>query len=128
MATLDIAIINLFTGELELLKAGAGVSLLYSKGRISRLDESSLPLGILHELTFAQTNDRLVDGDVLLLMSDGVSNDGVEWVEELLRNYDIPTGGMQGLAQLIVNTAHDRQTDEKGDDVTVIALSVHRIK
>lgn len=128
LATLDIAVINLFTGDLELLKAGAGVSLLYSNGRVSRLDESSLPLGILHELTFAQTKDRLVDGDVLLLMSDGVSNDGVEWVEELLREYDITTGGVQGLAQVIVNTARERQTDEKGDDVTVVALAVHRIK
>ncbi len=128
LATLDIAVINLFTGDLELLKAGAGVSLLYSNGRVSRLDESSLPLGILHELTFAQTKDRLVDGDVLLLMSDGVSNDGVEWVEELLREYDITTSGVQELAQRIVNTARDRQTDEKGDDVTVIALAIHRIK
>ena len=125
---MDIAVINLFTGDLELLKAGAGVSLLYSKGRISRLDQSSLPLGILHELNFAKTKDRLVDGDVLLLMSDGVSNNGIEWVEELLHDYDIATGGVQGLAQLIVDTSRKHQTDEKGDDVTVVALTIHRIK
>lgn len=127
LATLDIAIVNLFTGELELLKAGAGVSLLYSGGRVSRLDESSLPLGILRELTFARTTDRLVDGDVLVLMSDGVSNDGVEWVEDLLRDYDGDAGGMQGLAEIIAHTVRDRQTDEKGDDVTVIALGIHRL-
>ncbi len=128
LATLDIAIINLFTGDMELLKAGAGVSLLYSKGRVSRLNESSLPLGILRELTFARTKDRLVDGDILVLMSDGVSNDGVDWVEDLLRDYDCDTGGMQGLAQLIADTARDRQHDEHGDDVTVIALGVHRLR
>ncbi len=128
LATLDIAIINLFTGDMELLKAGAGASLLYSKGRVFRLDDSSLPLGILRELTFARTVDRLVDGDVLVLMSDGVSNDGIEWVEELLRDYDRDAGGMQGLAQLIAGTARDRQTDEKGDDVTVIALGIHRLR
>ncbi len=128
LATLDIAIINLFTGELELLKAGAGASLLCSHGRVCRLDESSLPLGILRELTFARTADRLVDGDILVLMSDGVSNDGLDWVEELLRDYDRDAGGMQGLAQLIAGTARDRQSDEKGDDVTVIALGIHRLK
>lgn len=128
LATLDIAIINLFTGEMELLKAGAGASLLYSKGRVTRLDDSSLPLGILRELTFARTVDRLVDGDVLVLMSDGVSNDGIEWVEDLLHDYDRDAGGMQGLAQLIAGTARDRQTDEKGDDVTVIALGIHRLR
>ena len=127
LATLDIAAINLFTGELELLKAGAGVSLLYSKGRMSRLNDSSLPLGILREISFASSYDRLTDGDILLLMSDGVSDNGVEWVEELLRDYDYDAGGMQGLAQLIADTAHDRQPTEKGDDVTVIALGIHRL-
>lgn len=126
LATLDIAAIDLFTGELELLKAGAGVSLLYSRGRVLRLDESSLPLGILRELTFARTALRLSDGDVLLMMSDGVSDGGVEWVEELLRDYDRDTGGVQGLAQLIADTSHDRFDNEKGDDVTVIALGVYR--
>ncbi len=128
LATLDIAFINLFSGEMELLKAGAGVSLLYSKGRVCRLDDSSLPLGILRELTFAVTRDRLVDGDILVLMSDGVSNDGIDWVEDLLRDYDRDAGGMQGLAQLIAGTARDRQSDEKGDDVTVIAMGVHRLR
>lgn len=128
LATLDIASVDLFTGELELLKAGAGMSLLYSRGRISRLDESSLPLGILRELTFARTALRLVDGDVLLLMSDGVSDGGVDWVEDILRDYDCDAGGMQGLAGLIADTAHDRVGDEKSDDVTVIALGIYRTK
>jgi len=128
LATLDIAIVNLFSGEMELLKAGAGVSLLYSRGRVCRLEEASLPLGILRELTFSGTHDRLVDGDILVLMSDGVSNDGVDWVEDLLKDYDSDAGGMQGLAQLIAGTARDRQSDEKGDDVTVIALGIHRLR
>lgn len=125
LSTLDIAAINLFTGDLELLKAGAGLSLLYSKGRVCRLNESSLPLGILRELSFACTRDRLTEGDVLVMMSDGVSDNGVEWIEELLRDYDREAGGMQGLAQLIADTARDRQPTEKSDDITVITLGVY---
>ena len=128
LATLDIAAVNLFTGELELLKAGAGVSLLCSKGRVSRLDEASLPLGILRELSVVCTRDRLTDGDILVLMTDGVSDNGVEWVEELIRDYDRDAGGIQGLAQLIADTARDRQPTEKGDDVTVIALGIQRLQ
>ena len=126
LATLDIAVINLFTGEAEFLKAGAGLSLLYSKGRVFRVDESSLPLGILRELTFATTTDRLVDGDILVLMSDGISNDGVDWVEDLLKDYNVDNGGMQALAQLIADTAREHQSES--DDVTVITIAVHRIK
>lgn len=126
LATLDIAVLNLFTGELELLKAGAGVSLLYSNGRISRMDESSLPLGILRELTFARTVDRLVHGDLLILMSDGVSNDGIQWVEELIKTYDLTNGGVKGLSESIARNAHKRQAGEK-DDVTVIVAGIYNI-
>ncbi len=127
LATLDVAAVNLFSGELELLKAGAGVSLLYSRGRVSRIDESSLPLGILRELNFARTTDRLADGDILIMMSDGVSDNGVEWVEELLRDTECCFSSMQGLAEQIAESAQERLT-EKGDDVTVIALGVYRIR
>ena len=128
LATLDIAVINLFTGDLELLKAGAGVSLLLSKGRVSHLDDSSLPLGILRELTFARTTDRLTDGDVLVLMSDGVTDNGVEWVAELLRDYDSDISGVQDLAERIADTACKQLPDEKGDDITVIVLGIRRAK
>lgn len=47
LATLDVASVDLFTGRLESLKAGAAVSLLRSMGRVSRIEKASLPVGIL---------------------------------------------------------------------------------
>lgn len=123
LATLDIACIDLFTGELEILKAGAGVSLLLSKGHISRIDDSSLPLGILRELTFARTRDRLVEGDLLLMMSDGISNDGTAWIEDLLRKNE---GEPQQLADTIISTACRLHKGEKGDDMTVIIIRLEK--
>ena len=119
--------INLFSGEIKLLKAGAGASLIYSKGRISRIDESSLPLGILREVTFAQTTDRLVEGDILITMSDGVSNEGLSWVEELLKSYNPSDGGrLSDLADTIATTARQRQGDDQ-DDITVMVTQIHKI-
>ena len=127
LATLDVACINLFTGELELLKAGAGPSLLLSKEHVSHIDQSSLPLGILRELTFARTRDRLTSGDVLVLMSDGISNDGLRWVEDLLRAFDPQNGNLQLLSHTIVETARKLQHDGRGDDMTVIAVKLEKI-
>lgn len=124
LATLDVACINLFTGELRLLKAGAGVSLLLSKERISHFSESSLPLGILRELSFACTCDRLVSGDVLLLMSDGISNNDIRWVEDLLRSFDVRDGNVQALSQKIVDTA--KCINDEDDDMTVIAIRLEK--
>ena len=124
LATLDIAVINLFTGDFELLKAGAGASLLLSHGRITYLSESSLPLGILHELTFAQTKDRLVDGDVLLIMSDGVSNGDMYWLENMMREYKGGADTPQELSMQIAKEAQKRQGEDGKDDVTVVVLQI----
>lgn len=126
LATLDIVDINLFSGDVRMLKAGAGASLLYSKGRISRIEESSLPLGILRELTFAQTRDRLVEGDILITMSDGVSNEGMSWVEDIVKAYSPGVEcDLSELADAIATGARERQgTDE--DDITVLVAQLRK--
>ena len=67
LATLDVLKDDLFNGRIESLKAGAAASLLCSKGRVSRLERSSLPIGILRDVTFEKQTDTLVEGDLLLL-------------------------------------------------------------
>ncbi len=126
LATLDIVDINLFSGNVCLLKAGAGASLLYSKGRISRIDESSLPLGILRELTFARTHDRLVEGDILVTMSDGVSNEGLSWVEDILKAFELDSDAdLSELAETIAHAARERQGAEE-DDITVLVAQLRK--
>lgn len=124
LATLDVASIDLFSGRLESFKAGASVSLLRSKGIVSRMERSSLPVGILRDIAFERSQDTLVDGDILLLASDGVVSAGVGWVEEALRDFDIEQGGVQELAESIAYTARQKQKGQREDDITVIALQV----
>lgn len=126
LATLDIAAVDLFTGRLESLKAGAAVSLLRSGGRVSRIERSSLPAGILRDISFEKHQDTLGDGDILLLMSDGVLTDGVGWVEEQLQEFDLTHSNMQSLAETIVSAARRRQQGQREDDVSVIALLVQK--
>ncbi|MBQ7038578.1 MAG: SpoIIE family protein phosphatase [Clostridia bacterium] len=126
LATLDIVDINLFSGNVCLLKAGAGASLLYSKGRVSRIEESSLPLGILRELTFARTHDRLVEGDILVTMSDGVSNEGLSWVEEILKTFASDNeADLSELAETIAHAARERQGADE-DDITVLVAQLRK--
>ncbi len=124
LATLDIVEINLFNGNTSVLKAGAGASLLYSKGRVSHIEDSSLPLGILRDLTFAHTRDRLVEGDVFIVMSDGVSNGGIDWVEDMIKLFDLENDGrLSELATAIAEKAQELQEDDP-DDITVLVAQV----
>lgn len=119
LATLDVTVIDTFSGRMDSYKAGAAATLLYSGGRVSRLERSSLPIGILPDVRFEHSSDWLVDGDVLVMLSDGALCDGVAAVEDLLRkNAGV---GMQALAELIVDAAHKAQGDHP-DDITAITV------
>lgn len=127
LATLDVAVIDPFTGKTSFLKAGAATSLLLSGGRVSRVEPSSLPLGILREVTFARSDDQLASGDVLLLFSDGAVSESIAAAEEILRDYDAQKGSMQNLAEKVASAARRLQQAKDGheDDITVLAARVY---
>ncbi len=119
LATLDIAIIDTRSGRLDLYKAGAAASLLCSGTRVSRLECPGLPIGILTDVQFEHCMDRLTDGDIVLLLSDGALSDGLAAVEIQLR--DRPSEeSMQALAERIAQTARAAQGNHS-DDITVLA-------
>jgi stage II sporulation protein E len=123
LTTLDVLEMDLFTGNVQLYKAGAAVSLLKSKGRVSRLETPSLPVGILRDVEFAKNTDTLVDGDTLILMSDGMASDGVTWIEEHLQT---AKGSAQEIANGLLEAALSRDTEgNHRDDMTVAAVCLH---
>lgn len=123
LATLDVAVIDTFSGKLDSYKAGAAATLLYSGGRVSRLERPSLPIGILSDVHFDHSTDWLCDGDILVMLSDGALCDGVAAVELLLR--DCATDSAQAIAKRIADTAHAAQ-DTHADDITVLTARVIR--
>ena len=124
-ATLDVLTLDLFTGDIRLIKAGACSTLLISRGRVSRLHTETLPIGILQTSLYAQLDERLADGDVLLMMSDGAAPDGDEWLVEWLE-HDPPPADMETLAQWVVDRALCRQEHGHKDDITVLAVKIEK--
>ncbi|NLX75888.1 MAG: SpoIIE family protein phosphatase [Clostridiaceae bacterium] len=71
-ATMDIASIDLYTGETEFFKMGAMPSLVMSGNNIDYIQVNNLPAG-LHRDGFIQCERRkLSDGEFLIMMTDGV--------------------------------------------------------
>ena len=120
LATLDVAVVDTHSGRLDLYKAGAAASLLRCGGRVSRLDNAGLPLGILPDVRFAHSHDRLTAGDILLMVSDGALSGGMAAVEELLAAHP-EEASMQTLVQAVVDAAVAAEGDHP-DDVTAVAL------
>ena len=125
LATLDVAVIDEFSGRLDCYKAGAATTLLRSGERISRIERPGLPIGILPEVTFEHCHDWLAAGDILLMMSDGALTDGVAAVEQQLADH--PSGdSMQQLADRVADAAHAAAGNHP-DDITVVAMRLIKV-
>lgn len=125
LATLDITQIDLFDGHLECRKAGASPTLLCSMGRVSRIERTALPVGILRDIKAELSTDTLVDGDILVMFSDGALAGGVEAAETALKEFDAKEGSLKNLAEELAIAARKKQSDHE-DDVTVLAVKIKK--
>ena len=122
LATVDIACMDLFTGRVDFYKAGAPESFVRRGGKVGRASCSSLPAGILRDVGFDQTSVTLSAGDLIVLVSDGVTTEGTDWIVSELEGFK--NGTAQQLAERIANGARRRRSDGREDDVTVMAAIV----
>ena len=118
LATVDVASIDLFTGQVELFKAGAAPTLIRRSGRTGKAESTSLPAGILREISFDKAVVRCKIGDIVVLMSDGATVEGTDWIREEVENWS--DGTAEELAERICEGAKRRRSDNHLDDITVM--------
>lgn len=119
-STLDLAMIDRATGTVKFTKVGAAHSYIVSaQGNISRLDAGSLPIGILDEFHPVVHEARLADGDMILMMTDGVADVAEEMLEDI--SAACRRGSSREAADSILSAAIARQGGAPQDDMTVLA-------
>ena len=124
LATLDISCIDLFSGKTELLKAGAAPTLVRRNGRTGRAECKTLPAGILNEVGLDRATVSLRENDILIMMSDGVSTEGTDWICAELEAFK--GGGAKQLSERIATAARRRRRDGHDDDITVFAAILEK--
>ncbi len=67
-----LAIFDPGTGTLRVSNAGLPLPLLVREGKVTEIDSSGRPLGLLPDSKYSSTTVRLHSGDVLVLLSDGL--------------------------------------------------------
>lgn len=71
---LDIGVIDLFSGNADFIKIGSPYSFVITGDAVKIVEGSSLPLGILEELHPTVCKTKLSPGDVVVFVSDGISD------------------------------------------------------
>ena len=119
LATLDILKLDLYTGKSKIYKAGATVSLIKRKGKVSEIKRSAMPVGILREAEFRSLSGTLYKGDVIILMSDGAADIALKEIKEELQKTD----KIDGLSEKLCTVAKSKSID-KSDDITVACIKI----
>lgn len=124
LATLDIANIDLFTGKCEIFKAGAPASFIVKNGSITKCELTSMPAGILRGIEFAKRTAVLGINDSILLMSDGITDLGEEWINSIIKETSelLP----QQCADTILQMALQKSEGKKMDDMSIIFARLER--
>lgn len=125
-ACVDIAVIDLDSGRADVVKIGSPSGFILSGNTVKILESSSLPLGILDGIRPDSASYELLENDVLLFLSDGVTGafPSAADLYDSLRH--IPTGNPQQLADGIVQRALQLYGGVAKDDMTAVAVRLFR--
>lgn len=124
--TLDLCMVDLYSGACELVKLGAAATFIKRGRSVEILQTEALPIGMFREVTPIALENNLTDGDMIIMMTDGileafaeVDKEGV--LRELIAEYD----GMntKELANHILKKAIE-QTKIPRDDMTVLVAGI----
>ena len=123
--TVDLLTIDLWNGQAALDKLGAAGSWLYQQGTLRQLTGDALPLGILESIESRESGLRLVDGDAVILLTDGVeeafrSRNALEDAIWLALEEPTPDDA----ARSIMLAAAEADGGQRRDDQTVLVIRI----
>lgn len=122
-ATVDMCMVDLYTGEAEFIKNGAEPSYIKRFGGTEIVRSASLPVGILSGVEIETFAHKLGPGDTVVMVSDGLEvRQGCDgWLRQAI-DQTPPDAPVQELADWIMAQSVALKGGTADDDMTVIVL------
>jgi len=125
-STIDVALIDMDSGKIKFIKAGAPVSFIKRRNRIEIIKGGSLPVGIMDEIVPKVTEKTVRAGDMVIMVTDGVIDafSDKQNGEEILKRFllETKTTNPQEMAEKILRKAKEQNSIR--DDMTVLVGSI----
>lgn len=123
--TLDMVSLDLYTGVCEIMKNGAAATFIKRKSRVDTIQSEALPVGVDMEAESDVAVTRLEEGDMVIMVSDGVI-DGFDRKRENLEKLigEMVCQNPNDMANQILMHALAGSTREATDDMSVLVAGL----
>lgn len=127
MSTLDLCQMDMYTGVCEFIKIGSAPSYIKREHLVDQISARNLPLGVFYEMDMEITKRRLVDGDYIIMLSDGILDAlsqgiGEDILPEIIGKVTLKNPGE--MANYILNFCLHQSKGRIRDDMTVMVTGV----
>ncbi len=127
-STMDITLIDEHTGMAEFIKLGASTSFVLRNGEIMTIKSSSLPVGILNKVDSSNYKKQLMDGDIIIMVTDGILESRVQYGDrEETFKYIVQqakSNNPKYLAEYLLEKSKNLLSNEDKDDMSIIVARV----
>lgn len=130
-STLDLNSLDLYSGKISFMKVGAVPSFIKSGSKVEVINSKTLPFGVLDKVDVDITNKSVKNGDIVVMISDGVLdydsyNVGkVDWIVNYLKNTKVTNP--KELSEDIIAKVKELSGGKAKDDMTVIVSKVYSL-
>ena len=127
-STVDLATIDLFSGKADFVKIAAEPSFVKKGGNIHVISSGSLPIGILDTVDYEPVTLDLLNGDLLVMATDGLTNagrkspSGEDWVIRELQKFN--QEDPQRIADYLLSRGVELSGGNINDDMMVVVARV----
>lgn len=122
--TLDLFEFDMISGKASFIKSGAAPSFVKRGSKLFKIRSKTFPIGILEDVDAERTTFDCEDGDKIIILSDGVTEDIEEpvWLCELFSKIDLSS---EDAAEKIISEAKAHTLCK--DDMTAAVISINKI-
>lgn len=128
--TLDMSMVDLYSGELSVIKAGAVATFIKRYEDVQVISDNSLPFGAVEEIEYKKNKKKLKHGDIVITISDGIldvdkNNIGdYSWLRTYLEK---ATTNPEQLSRDILDKAKKLSNGKVMDDMTVVVSKLYSL-
>ncbi len=129
-STLDLAMIDLQDASGKFIKIGSTPSFIKRGDKVIQIEANNLPFGMMEHAEVDVVNEQLKDGDLLVMMSDGIFDiqsaiENVEiWMKRMIGQMD--TNDPQEMADRLLERVLRMSEGTIDDDMTIMTAKITR--